>query len=233
MSTNGDSRVDSKRDSALGKHSADFGGLEATADHQSSSAPKPPKNYESPTAIPRILEEESRAEQQSSLRADSGGEAIHNQKTQKMDSRGNAPSPSLRALHRKAWQSNSAPAESKINGARKACNLEKTLSQAKLESSNNAQKVESSMDCHADKSARNDSKNATSEKVDSRGNALSPSLRDFALAKSWQSTSSKNAKAQNADSRNFTQATQSVETLKNGGAESAFDTKVAGGRILR
>ena len=49
------------RDSALGKHSADFGDFEATADHQSSSAPKPPKNYESPTATPRILEEENQA----------------------------------------------------------------------------------------------------------------------------------------------------------------------------
>ena len=46
-------------DSALGSHSADFGDLEATADHQSSSAPKSPKNYASPTAIPRILEEEN------------------------------------------------------------------------------------------------------------------------------------------------------------------------------
>ena len=76
----------SNGDSVLGIHSGDLAKFRATADHQSSSAPKPPKNYESPTAIPRILEEESQANQ-SSLRADSGGEAIHNQKTQKMDSR--------------------------------------------------------------------------------------------------------------------------------------------------
>ena len=37
----------------MGRHSADFGDLEATAD--SSSAPKSPKNYESPTAILRIV----------------------------------------------------------------------------------------------------------------------------------------------------------------------------------
>ena len=36
--------------------------------------------------------------------------------------------------------------------------LEKTLSQAKLESSNNAKKVDSSVDCHAAKAARNDRK---------------------------------------------------------------------------
>ena len=104
--------------------------------------------------IPRILEEESRA----SLRVD---------------------------LSTK--QSNSAQAESnQINGARKACNLEsvvgglggergdkggdfaiqappspleRTLSQAKLESSHTAQKVDSSMDCHAlPCKARNDRK---------------------------------------------------------------------------
>ena len=45
----------------LGSHSADFGDFRTTADHKSSSALKSPKNYESNTAIPRILEEESRA----------------------------------------------------------------------------------------------------------------------------------------------------------------------------
>ena len=49
-----DSRV---VDSVLGEHSADFGDLEAAADHQSCSTPKSPKNYESPTAMPRIREE--------------------------------------------------------------------------------------------------------------------------------------------------------------------------------
>ena len=49
------------KDSALGSHSADFGDFRTTADHKSSSALKSPKNYESNTAIPRILEEESRA----------------------------------------------------------------------------------------------------------------------------------------------------------------------------
>ena len=50
------------RDSVLGSHSADFRDLETTADLKSSSAPKSPKNYESPTAIPRIREKESQAE---------------------------------------------------------------------------------------------------------------------------------------------------------------------------
>ena len=48
-------------DSALGEHSADLANFEATADHESSSAPKFAKNYESPTANLRILEEEKQA----------------------------------------------------------------------------------------------------------------------------------------------------------------------------
>ena len=90
------------KNSALGNHSADFGDFEATADLKSSSAPKSPKNYESNTAIPRILEEEKQAwrknadtlestssdktaAQKSSLRESKANEAIHT-KTQKTDS---------------------------------------------------------------------------------------------------------------------------------------------------
>ena len=82
--------------------------------------------------------------------------------SQSPDCGANAPSPSLR---------DTAPAESnQINGACEARNLEKTLSQAKLESSNNAQRVDSSMDCHdfARAKSRNDDK-----KVDSRSEAQS------------------------------------------------------------
>ncbi|ETD27760.1 UDP-N-acetylmuramoylalanine-D-glutamate ligase [Helicobacter canis NCTC 12740] len=59
--------------SASGNHSADFRDFRTTADHQSSSALKSLKNYESNTANPRILEEEN----QSSSRADKVGVAIH------------------------------------------------------------------------------------------------------------------------------------------------------------
>ena len=61
------------KDSALGNHSADLVDFGTTADHKSSSAPKSTKNYESNTAIPRILEEEN----QSSSRAAQSGVAIH------------------------------------------------------------------------------------------------------------------------------------------------------------
>ncbi|STO97146.1 exo-alpha-sialidase [Helicobacter canis] len=46
----------------LGRHSADLANFGTTADHQSSSAPKFAKGYESPTATPRILEEDNQGE---------------------------------------------------------------------------------------------------------------------------------------------------------------------------
>ena len=73
----------------LGRHSADFRDLEATADHQSSSAPKSLKNYESPTAIPRILEESQAQSEKSpfsSLRADLSAWQSIKTKTQTLES---------------------------------------------------------------------------------------------------------------------------------------------------
>ena len=55
-------------DSALGKHSADLANFGATADHQSSSAPKFAKNSKSPTATPKILEEDKQAGREKSCR---------------------------------------------------------------------------------------------------------------------------------------------------------------------
>ena len=49
------------RDSALGNHSGDFVDFRATADHQSSSAPKSTKSTTSTTAMPRIYEEDKGA----------------------------------------------------------------------------------------------------------------------------------------------------------------------------
>ena len=53
-------KVDSKKDSALGSHSADLAHFEATAD--SCSAPKCAKNYESTTTNPRIRDEEKQTQ---------------------------------------------------------------------------------------------------------------------------------------------------------------------------
>ena len=63
-----------------------------------------------------------------------------------------------------------------------------------------------------------------SQKVDSSPNALFPSLRAL-HRKAWQSTSSKNAKAQNADSRSFTQTAQSLSTPQGKKAESVFSNQ--------
>ena len=108
-----------KRDSVLGSHSSDFVDFGATADHQSSSAPKSTKSTTSTTATPRILEEDKQNAQESSSRADEVGVAIH--KSTQVDSMGDY----------------SASAES--------------------------------MDCHATANAlaRNDRKNANTQKVDS------------------------------------------------------------------
>ena len=72
--------LESLGDSALGEHSADFGDFMATADLKSCSTIKSPKNYESPTAIPRILEEDKQAE------------CEKHAENQKVDSRKNAAS---------------------------------------------------------------------------------------------------------------------------------------------
>ena len=74
------------KDSALGSHSADLVDFGATADHKSSSALKSPKNYESNTAIPRILEEDKQNALESSSRADEVGVAIHSPNTQNLES---------------------------------------------------------------------------------------------------------------------------------------------------
>ena len=96
--------------------------------------------------------------------------------------------------------------------------LERTLSQAKLESSNNAQRVDSSVDsketsaqpkryplfskeaalCHAANAARNDDKNATilkTPQVDSRENAknVSKQLQDSRICKNAQNVSDSQA----------------------------------------
>ena len=70
-------KVNAQRDSALGSHSSDFVDFGATADHQSSSAPKSTKSTTSNTANPRILEEDKQNAQESSSRADEIGVAIH------------------------------------------------------------------------------------------------------------------------------------------------------------
>ena len=160
-------------DSALGRHSADFGDLEATADHQSSSAPKSPKSYESSTATPRILEEDERASCEKTT------------DIQKVDSRGNALLSSLRENPQGfSWQSIQT----------KTQNLESIFeSPTANQKQPQSKKVDSreKVDCHATAAAaaRNDRKIAASEKVDS-GLALRLSLWFYALDSSLEQATS-------------------------------------------
>ena len=112
-------------------------------------------------------------------------------------------------------------------------------------------KVDSRVDCHADfQSARNDRKNAASEKVDSKDNAEniknlestfdntaqkskkvdsslnahSPSLRDTAPAAAWQSISTKNAKA---DSKQNAQKSQKVDSSSAQNLHDQADTPLS------
>ena len=121
-------------DSALGNHSSDFVDFRATADHQSSSAPKSTKSTTSNTAIPRILEEEKGARREKS-----------------------APS-SLR---------DTAPAVARQSIKESA---------PKVDSRSGYPASAEFVDRHASTTAlaRDDRKNATSEKVDSRDNTATP-----------------------------------------------------------
>ena len=109
------------RDSALGEQFDKIENFVKGTDRESANLPQNFQNLQSPTAIPRILEEENQA----------GSETQTELESNFLDS----SSPSLR---------DTAPAVAR-------------------QSTHNAQKskkVDSSMDCHADKSARNDRNNA-------------------------------------------------------------------------
>ena len=216
-------------DSASGSHCTDFTNFlkkhrlaasgipcfERTADLKSSSLSKFVKNSTSNTAIPRILEEEKQA----SLRD---------------------TAPAV------AWQSNSAQAESnQINGARKACNLERTLSQAKLESSHTAQKVESSfkkadsMDCcDLPSKSRNDRKPIlrTLESKRYKLHTSTYSLHTF-LESTFEKTQMDCHAIATALTRNDSNNAPTLKTPAKDSrifahnAQSAFDTKASGGRI--
>ena len=68
------------KDSALGRHSADLGDSRAVITDKVTPTLESPKNHESPTASPRILEREATP----SLRADEIGAAIHKTNTQEL-----------------------------------------------------------------------------------------------------------------------------------------------------
>ena len=130
------------KDSVLGSHSADFGDFEATADHQSSSAPKSPKNYESNTAIPRILGEDKQAERENQAtneKVDSSND--YSASAECMDCHA-----STTALARNddenATTLNELAKDSRI--CKNAQNVSDSLAEAKVDSSNEAQNLNDS-----------------------------------------------------------------------------------------
>ena len=128
----------------------------------------------STTATPRILEEENQASL--SLRADNGGEAIHNQK---VDSSKQAHFLSLRDFAlAKSWQSTPPKTQTLESTFDKTAQNSPSLSSRDFRKevvAIHSKKVDSSVkvDCHAIATAlaRNDRKNTTSKKVDSRETA--------------------------------------------------------------
>ena len=135
------------RDSVLGNHSGDFVDFRATADHQSSSAPKSTKSPTSNTAIPRILREESQKQSEkariladkqtaleSSSRAAQSGVAIRNQKA---DS-------SLEAMDCHASTSALACNDGNNAASETAPNMSDSQTEVKVDSSFSAQNLNNS-----------------------------------------------------------------------------------------
>ena len=141
------------RDSVLGNHSGDFVDFRATADHQSSSAPKSTKSPTSNTAIPRILREESQKQSEkariladkqtaleSSSRAAQSGVAIHNQKA---DS-------SLEAMDCHASTSALACNDGNNAASETAPNMSDSQTEVKVDSSNAQNLNNSAQDCKSE-----------------------------------------------------------------------------------
>ena len=116
------------RDSVLGNHSGDFVDFRATADHQSSSAPKSTK---SPTATPRILEEEKQA----SLSLRGAAEAIIHDSSAQVDFMDCHASTSALARN----DGNNAASET-------APNMSDSQAEAKVDSRSEAQALESTFE---------------------------------------------------------------------------------------
>ena len=152
----------SKGDSVLGRHSADLANFGTTADHQSSSAPKFAKSYESPTATPRILEEDTQGECEkttpSSLRENPQGFSWQSTqaKIQPLESTFDNPTAKSQSKQRAASLENKG--------------YRSPLGDVSLE---NEDSSDEAMDCHAAASAasRNDDKKAFFQNEDSRENA--------------------------------------------------------------
>ena len=152
------------RDSALGRQCGSVGVFAEGTDRESANLPQKRQSSHSPTAIPRILEEEKRTE------------------NKKVDSSSNAYFLSLRALLRKAWQSiqkYTNPLESTFEKTAQKAQEIQTLQKADS-SDTPIFATAKAMDCHAVQTPLAMTEKSTASKnEDSRNEYFLSSSRDF------------------------------------------------------
>ena len=200
-------------DSVLGEQCGSVANFVKGTTAKVANLPQSLQSSHSPTAIPRILEEsqaenETQTELESnfldssspSLRADSSAWQSNSAQAESNQINGARKACNLESvalgLGAKGVKKEGGIRESSLSIQAPPSPLERTLSQAKLESSHTAQKVDSSVDCRADfQSARNDRRSAIGEKVDSRSEVktLANSAKDsricdekLGLSSDWQ-----------------------------------------------
>ena len=169
-------------DSVLGEQCGSVANFVKGTTAKVANLPQSLQSSHSPTAIPRILEEsqaenETQTELESnfldssspSLRDTAPAVARQSNSAQAESNQINGARKACNlesvalGLGAKGVKKEGGIRESSLPIQAPPSPLERTLSQAKLESSNTAQKVDSSVDCHADfQSARNDDENAQS-----------------------------------------------------------------------
>ena len=150
-----------KQDSALGEQCGSVAKIVKGTTAKVANLPQSLQSSHSPTAIPRILEENQA--NQLSLRVDLSTKQSNSAQAESNQINGARKACNLESvalgLGAKGVKKEGGIRESSLPIQAPPSPLERTLSQAKLESSHTAQKVDSSMDCHAlPCKARNDRK---------------------------------------------------------------------------
>ena len=181
-----------KQDSALGEQCGSVADFVKGTTAKVANLPQNPQSSHSPTAIPRILEENQA--NQLSLRVDLSTKQSNSAQAESNQINGARKACNLESvvggLGAKGVKKEGGIRESSLPIQAPPSPLERTLSQAKLESSNTAKKVDSSMDCHAlPCKARND------RKLDSANTAIlsEPAKDSRIFDKNAQNVFSQNA----------------------------------------
>ncbi len=208
------------RDSALGEQCGSVAKIVKGTTAKVANLPQFLQSSHSPTAMSRILEEDKGAECEKSaspsLRDTAPAVARQSNSAQAESNQINGA--------RKACNLESVVGGLGAKGVKKEGGirgsslpiqaplspLERTLSQTKLESSHTAQKVESSVDCHADfQSARNDSNNAPTLKQSAQDSRILELESTFGVANS-QARANLDSSKSPSDSKIFDKNAQNV-----------------------